>query len=255
MGSGNFEGAKGRPIVKYRDTLQSPVWKRLNPSWCHLDRMAQEIMNEMGVQIPSWEGAVLGKGLPIVKYRTFCRELCRNGWTSWFTIWVMASGGPKEAWVQSYLPGGTIVPDDTLLGAVQKWLNQSICHLACGLRWAEGSTSSINDIRQVVPPRQCAHMGGHIGATRRIRPQRRCSLMSNYSDYLLTHHIKLIKLSALCHFTDYLPLKVFDILSMLFLQYIYFLTIMVTLFISILQCLLIVFNTCLKIWEHKKMNL
>ena len=132
-------------------------------------------------------------------------------------------------------------------GAVQKWLNQSICHLTCGLKWAEGSTSSINDIRQVMPPRQCAHMGGHIGATRRIRPQRRCSLMSNYSDYLLTHHIKLIKLSALCHFTDYLPLKVFDILSMLFLQYIYFLTIMVTLFISILQCLLIVFNTCLKI--------
>ena len=30
MGSGNFEGGKGRPIVKYRDTLQSSVQKRLN---------------------------------------------------------------------------------------------------------------------------------------------------------------------------------------------------------------------------------
>jgi len=30
---------KGRPIVKYRDTLQrrSPVWKQMNRSWCCLD--------------------------------------------------------------------------------------------------------------------------------------------------------------------------------------------------------------------------
>jgi len=49
--------------------------------------------------------------------------------------------------------------------AVQKWLNRSICRLACGLGWAEGSTSSIIFTRL----RQCAHMGGHIGATWRIR--------------------------------------------------------------------------------------
>jgi len=30
MGRGNFEGGKGRPIVKYRDTLLSSVQKRLN---------------------------------------------------------------------------------------------------------------------------------------------------------------------------------------------------------------------------------
>jgi len=30
MGRGNFEGEKGRSIVKYRDTLQSSVQKRLN---------------------------------------------------------------------------------------------------------------------------------------------------------------------------------------------------------------------------------
>ena len=30
----SFEGGKGRPIVKYRDTLQSPVQKRLKRSRC-----------------------------------------------------------------------------------------------------------------------------------------------------------------------------------------------------------------------------
>jgi len=36
MGRGSFEGGKGRPIVKYRDTLRSSVQKRLNQSRCHL---------------------------------------------------------------------------------------------------------------------------------------------------------------------------------------------------------------------------
>jgi len=32
MGRGNFEGGKRRPVVKYRDTLRSPVQKQLNRS-------------------------------------------------------------------------------------------------------------------------------------------------------------------------------------------------------------------------------
>jgi len=47
---GNF-GGKGRPTVKYRDTLRSPVRKRLNRSWCRFYcglRMAQGIMSWMG---------------------------------------------------------------------------------------------------------------------------------------------------------------------------------------------------------------
>jgi len=36
MGRGNFEGRKGHPIVKYRDTLRSSVQKRLNRSRCRL---------------------------------------------------------------------------------------------------------------------------------------------------------------------------------------------------------------------------
>jgi len=35
-GKGKFRGGKGRPIVKYRDTLQSYVQKRLNRSRCRL---------------------------------------------------------------------------------------------------------------------------------------------------------------------------------------------------------------------------
>jgi len=40
---------------------------------------------------------------------TFCRELCKNGWTDRFAIWVVDSGGQKEAQVQLYSPGGTNV--------------------------------------------------------------------------------------------------------------------------------------------------
>jgi len=49
--------------------------------------------------------------------------------------------------------------------AVQKWRNQLTYHFGCGLECTEGSTSSTVFARW----RQCAHMGGHIGATRRIR--------------------------------------------------------------------------------------
>jgi len=52
--------------------------------------------------------------------RTFCRELCKNGLTDWLDVLVVDSGGPKEVQVQSYLPGGANVPDDTLPRAVQK---------------------------------------------------------------------------------------------------------------------------------------
>jgi len=36
IGRGNFERGKGRPIVKYRDSLKSFVQKRLNRSRCRL---------------------------------------------------------------------------------------------------------------------------------------------------------------------------------------------------------------------------
>jgi len=47
---------------------------------------------------------------------------------------------------------------------MQKRLNQSICRLGCGLRWAEGSTGLI----VCACWRQCVLMGGHI-AWRQVR--------------------------------------------------------------------------------------
>ena len=78
-----------------------------------------------------------------------------------------------------------------LLRVVQERSNRVICHLYCGLGWAEGSTSSIVFARW----RQCSHMGRHIGATSRIRlnrrsaVRRRCCLMSNYSDHLFVDRL------------------------------------------------------------------
>jgi len=67
MEMGNFEG-KRRPVVKYRVTLRSSVWKLLNRSWFCLDcglGLAQGIMNKMGVQIPHEKGNLGEKGRPL----------------------------------------------------------------------------------------------------------------------------------------------------------------------------------------------
>ena len=47
----------------------------------------------------------------IVKYRDFLPSAVQNnGRTDRFAVWVVDSGGLKEAQVQSYSPGGTNVP-------------------------------------------------------------------------------------------------------------------------------------------------
>jgi len=70
-------------------------------------------------------------------------------------------GGPDPPWQWTIF----VKYKDFLQWAVQKRLNRTICRLGCGLGWAERSTSSIIFTRR----RQCAHMGGHIGAIWRIR--------------------------------------------------------------------------------------
>jgi len=65
--------------------------------------------------------------------------------------------------------------------AVQKPLNRSICLLGCGLGWAERSTCSI----AFAWWRQCANMGGHIGATWWIRLNRpSAAAMQSYVELL-----------------------------------------------------------------------
>ena len=67
--------------------------------------------------------------------------------------------------------------------AVQEQLNRSIFRLDCGLRWAEGSSSSVVFAMWC----QCAHKGRHIGATWEYNWTIRVPMrsMSNYFDHLL----------------------------------------------------------------------
>ena len=60
-----------------------------------------------GVLIPRGKGQFWGKGH---SKRTFCHELCKKGRNNLLAVLVMDSGGPKEAQVQSCVPGGTNVP-------------------------------------------------------------------------------------------------------------------------------------------------
>jgi len=87
---GQFWG-KRSPIVKYRDFLQWAVQKQLNRWRCHLGYGLSQLggPNEACIrwgQIPHVKGQLLGeRTCPM----TFCHELCQNGWTSQFAIWVV----------------------------------------------------------------------------------------------------------------------------------------------------------------------
>jgi len=73
-------------------------------------RMGQKNHVWDGVRIRRGKGQFLRKEEPIISIGTFCRELCENRWTGRFAVWIVDSGGPKEAQVQSYSPGGASVP-------------------------------------------------------------------------------------------------------------------------------------------------
>jgi len=75
-------------------------WAGMGPTYHVLD----------GVQIPMGIGNLEWKGRPLWSIGNSCRELCINGWIDQFALWVVSSGGPKEAQVQSYSPGGASLP-------------------------------------------------------------------------------------------------------------------------------------------------
>ena len=107
------KGDKGRPIVKYSDTLPWAVqngWTDRDTVWVMDSDGPSEACIRCGPD-PPCEGAIISE---------------------------------KD------LPGHA---DDSLPWAAQKWLNRSICGLGCGLGWAEGSTSSIvfARLRQLAP--------------------------------------------------------------------------------------------------------
>jgi len=90
-------------IVAWSVTLVSPA-KRPNRSRCRLGcgvEWAQGTMYYMGVQISHARGNFDGKrGGPLSSIETFCRELCKNGWTDRDTIWDAKSGEPKKACIR-----------------------------------------------------------------------------------------------------------------------------------------------------------
>jgi len=124
-----------------------------------LARMSPRNHELEGVQILPWEGAILrGKGCPVWSIGTYCHELCKNAEV-----------------IDSPFGLGTPV-------GRRKHEFKHIRHVA------PVCTSSVVFARW----RQCALMGGHIGATWRIydwtiRLLRRCSLMSYYIDHLLCY--------------------------------------------------------------------
>jgi len=122
-------------------------------------------------------------------------EPCKNGWTDVDAVWVEDSGGPREPCIRwgpdppwEGAMRGKMAPivkySDFLPWAVQK-LSQSICHLGCGLRWAEGSTTSIVFARW----RQCALIGGTLVQPGEYDSTSICSgdaaFLSSYFDHLL----------------------------------------------------------------------
>ena len=72
----------------------APIWSHGKAHWHHLANTIESSIfgSELDrVQIPAWEGQFSGKGSPIVKYRDILHELCRNGWTDRFVVWVVDS--------------------------------------------------------------------------------------------------------------------------------------------------------------------
>jgi len=82
-GKRQFWGGNRQTIVNHRDTPRSFVQRRLNWSRCRLGcglAWAESITcYTWEVQIPNGKGQFWWIGAPIVKYRHFCRKLCKNG--------------------------------------------------------------------------------------------------------------------------------------------------------------------------------
>jgi len=145
-GKGQFWGGNRQTIVKYRDTPRSSVQTQLNQSSCCC-------------------GCGLAWAQGIMCYME--SRSCHLKGQFW---WI---GSPIVNY-RYFLPL-----------AVQKRLNRSICHLGCGLKWAEGCTNSI----VFASWRQCALTGGHIAVTCQITLNHLSMavmrLMLNYFDHLL----------------------------------------------------------------------
>jgi len=172
-------------------------------------------MNEMVSRSYMRRGNFGGKGRPLWSIGTFCRELCRNSWTDWFGVWVVDSGGLKKAWLQSYSPDGANVQNFNCIFARWcqcTWLYSAIScakmaepiNLPFGLwsGWAEeAQVQSYSLVGASMPTWEgMLAQPGEYDWTNRL--QRRCGLVSNCFDHLLS--LLLLSLSAIwCQWYHY----------------------------------------------------
>ena len=111
-------------------------WTNRDADWVEDSRGPKEPCIGWGSISPMGIGNFEGEGHAPTCPTTLCRELCKNGWTDQFTVWVVSSCAPKEAQVQSYSPGfanlpaseGTFAPPGEYDWTVRlRW--------RCGLMW------------------------------------------------------------------------------------------------------------------------
>jgi len=194
--------------MKNKHSTWSPVWMLLHEGRelpaLSCAKMAEPIEMSFGVLSlvdlrnhmldwgtdPPWDGAILrGKGMPWHTWQhsdVNCAKLAEPIEMS-FGLWTRV-GPRKHVFDGAQIPRtkGQLLgvrtcpgmPDDTLLWAVQKWLNRSICRFGCGFGWVEASTTS------VVFARLCQCVVCHRVEYKWTVHRQQCGLTSNYFDRL-----------------------------------------------------------------------
>jgi len=96
-----------------------------------------------GPDPPMGVAILRGKGGPLWRRWTLCREMCRNGWTDRDAVWVVDSGGPKEARVTRVctlaLPGEYDWTVHVRRLCKNGWTDLNAIW-GCGLGWAQETT-------------------------------------------------------------------------------------------------------------------
>jgi len=165
-GKGQFWGGRSGPLYS-TGTLCGRLcengWTDCDAIWIVGSEWPKE-SRVRWVQIPPWEWGILEERVAY-SIETFCRELCRNGWTNRFAFCVVDSGGPKEVQVQSYSPGGanvltwegTLAPPDEYdwtvrrrrrCGLVSNYFDHLFSHMTQGYRkntLLQYSTTNVNN--------------------------------------------------------------------------------------------------------------
>jgi len=114
MARGDFEERRGLPlwsIGTFGGHLCKNGWTDPD-AVCAVDSSGpKEACVRWGTDPPT-KGQLLPERTCLVCPTTLCHELCKNGWTDRFVVWIVDSDGPKVGQVQSYSPDGANVPGE-----------------------------------------------------------------------------------------------------------------------------------------------